>query len=222
MPRSSPRLPWEVIERIIDHSSGRPKTLHNLALTCRQLRPRSRCMAFGLVKLKSNSRVFAFIDFILNNPDLKPHVYTIIVSPASLGPSLLYVLPNLSSIECEGTEPGQRMTGSNRLHLHHSSLAAFRSHGTHVQTLRLQYVSFSSGAFIRVLLALTSLTHLTCMNVEGIMANGNKAHLEGLKRRLSKQMCLKTLTVSVLHLVVGTNISELKCGYFIGRLIPRF
>ena len=89
-----------MIERITDLSAGRSDTLCNLALTCRNLRHPSHFAMFGRVQLKNHDRVFAFIVFLLTNPELQPFVHTITVTPAALGPSLLYILPNLSSIEC--------------------------------------------------------------------------------------------------------------------------
>ncbi|PIL29692.1 hypothetical protein GSI_08130 [Ganoderma sinense ZZ0214-1] len=55
---------------------------------------------FSRVQLESNDHVFAFVAFLQANPELKPLVHTIITTPAAFGPSLLYVLPNLSSVEC--------------------------------------------------------------------------------------------------------------------------
>ncbi|KAM5530355.1 hypothetical protein V8D89_015974 [Ganoderma adspersum] len=55
---------------------------------------------FRRIQLESSEHVFAFVAFLLANPQLKHLVYTIVVTPAAFGPSLLYILPNLSSIEC--------------------------------------------------------------------------------------------------------------------------
>ena len=96
----SPRLPWEVIEWVINLSSHRPNTLCSLALTCRHLRRPSHLAMFGKVQLESSDHVFAFVAFLQANPELQPFVHTIVVTPAAFGPSVLYVLPNLSSIEC--------------------------------------------------------------------------------------------------------------------------
>ncbi|KAM5530353.1 hypothetical protein V8D89_015972, partial [Ganoderma adspersum] len=92
---NSPRLPWEVIERVIDNSVRRPNTLCSISLTCRQLRPRSHLAMFRRIQLESSDHVFAFVAFLLANPQLKPLVCTIIVTPTAFGPSLLSILPNI-------------------------------------------------------------------------------------------------------------------------------
>ena len=96
----SPKLPWKVIEQITDLSAGRSDTLCNLTLMCCNLHHPSHLMMFSQVQLKSHDCVFVFITFLLTNPELQPFVHTITITPATLGPSLLYIFPNLLSIEC--------------------------------------------------------------------------------------------------------------------------
>lgn len=218
----SPRLSWELIEQVIDLSGRRPNTLCSLSLTCRQLRPRSRLVMFSRVQLESSDHVFAFVAFLLANPELRPFVHTVIVTPAAFGPSLLYILPNLGSIECvdelQLEEPEDEEDGDNEstnapylmqgiartpyvhrtsLNIHHTSLACFKRLGAHIRTLRLNSVSFpTSLAFAQVLSAFSRITHLKCKKVQ-IKAAGSEAPLEVIRRRLSKQMQLKSLFVSV-------------------------
>ena len=189
------RLPWEVIEHVIEYSRGRPNTLCSLSLTCRQLLPRSRCAMISCVQLKCSDRVLSFIEYLQANPTLRPFVHTIVVSLASFAPSLLYMLTNLSSIECVPSEisprPGPIIT------LHPISLARFRRLGTRIHTLRLTHVSFSTFlAFTQVLLAFTSIKHLICERVE-ITATDDEPLLNVSGRRLSEQMRLRVLTVSL-------------------------
>ena len=216
----SPRLPWEVIERAIGFSAGRPNTLCSLALTCRQLRPRSHAVMFSRVQLKSGAHVFTFVAFLQANPELKPLVHTLIVTPAAFGPSLLYVLPNISSIECldesqleepEDENEDKKDKVSNILHLlssakvrvhptlvvHHTSLACFRRLGAHIHTLRLNSISFlTSLAFVKMLFAFSSITRLVCESVD-IKTAGHKAPLEVTTRRLYERMELKELVVII-------------------------
>ncbi|PIL28027.1 hypothetical protein GSI_09878 [Ganoderma sinense ZZ0214-1] len=96
----SPRLSWDVLGSVVDHSSGRPNTLCSLALACRHLRRPSHLVMFCRVQLESHDHVFAFLAFFQANPELQLFAHTIIATSAAFGPSPLYVLPNLSSIEC--------------------------------------------------------------------------------------------------------------------------
>ena len=218
----SPRLSWELIEQVIDLSSRRPNTLCSLSLTCRQLRPRSRLVMFSHVQLESSDHVFAFVAFLLANPELRPFVHTVIVTPAAFGPSLLHILPNLASLECvdemqleepedeedednETTNVPYLVQNTGRAHyvhrtslnMHHTSLACFKRLGADIRTLRLNSVSFpTSLVFAQVLSAFSRITHLVCKKVQ-IKAAGSEAPLEVIRRRLSKQMQLKSLFVSV-------------------------
>lgn len=189
----SPRLPWEVLERIISYCGDVLDTLCSLSLTCRQLRPRSQGVIFARVDLtRSKDRgVFPFVAFLEANPDLKPLVLSIVIRPIDFGPSLLYILPNLSAIECLSSGPSE----VSALPLHHTSLACFRRLKTHVQTLHLVNISFpTSLAFTQVLLALGSVTHLVCTDV--VIKTEGKGPLDVAKRRLSKSLRLRSLAVS--------------------------
>ena len=223
----SPRLPWKVIERVTDLSAGRPNTLCSLALTCRNLRHPSHLAMFGRVQLESHDRVFAFIAFLLANPELQPFVHTLTVTPASLGPSLLYILPNLSSIECVDEsqlgEPEDKDAGKedetpnilghmppasthvrSSIVMHRTGLVCFRQLGASIHTLRLCSVLFpTSLAFVQTLSAFTGVTRLICEDVE-IKAAGCEAPLEWATRWLSERMRLKELTVSTVHLSSST------------------
>ena len=95
-----PRLPWEVIERAIDHSRGRSKTLRSVALTCRQLLARTRLVMFVHVRFDNRDHVFAFVEFLQENSHLMLIVHSITVWPSDLAPfPLLHILPNLREIK---------------------------------------------------------------------------------------------------------------------------
>ncbi|KAI1783219.1 hypothetical protein LXA43DRAFT_956510 [Ganoderma leucocontextum] len=171
-----PRLPWEVIERVINHSAGRPKTLQSLALTCRQLRPRSRIVMFARVQFKDRDNVFAFVDFLQDNPHLPmpicahspmPVVRSIIVRPVDFAPfPLLHILPNLSEIEFSPyPQVYSPWTREVFPYLHQSSLTSFHLFGTHIKILHLFDLSFATSlAFVQVLLAFPSITDLVCIS----------------------------------------------------------
>ena len=191
-----PRLPCEVIERIIGHSGDHPKTLCNFSLTCRQLRPRALCLMVSNATLRQGrNRTFAFVDLLEAKPYLKPLVRSIVVDPMEFAPfPLLHVLPNLSEIEFR-----VRLLSPVNVTLHPSGLVCLQRFGTRIRTLHLSGLSFPTYlSFARVLLAFTNLRNLTCTNV-AIESAGNGAPLTVLKRRLSEQMKLKTLTVSESH-----------------------
>ncbi|KAI1785777.1 hypothetical protein LXA43DRAFT_104173, partial [Ganoderma leucocontextum] len=189
----SHQLPWEVIERVIDHSGGHPNTLRSLSLTCSQLRPRSRCLMFSRVDLRSRNAVFEFLDFLQDNPILKSFVRSIVVQPDDLAPfPLLHILSNLSEITFTARHPHAKQAVPA---LHQSSLTCFHRFGTHIQTLCISYLLFPTYLpFARILLAFPNVIHLTCTAVE-IETAGDRAPLEVIRQRLCKQMQLKTLTI---------------------------
>ena len=208
----SPRLPWEVLERIISYCGDVLDTLCSLSLTCRQLRPRSQGVIFARVDLtrSKDRRVFLFVAFLeaSANPNLEPLVLSVAVRPIDFGPSLLYLLPNLSAIECLSSGPSE----ASVLPLHHTSLACFRRLGTHVQTLHLVNISFSTSlAFTQVLLALGSIAHLVCTEV--VIKTEGKGPLDVAKRRLSERLRLRSLAVSISQLV-NANAAQLWIRYW--------
>lgn len=204
----SPRLPWEVIERVIDRSGEDPKSLCNLSLTCHQLHPRSRCLLFTRLDFKSRDSVFAFVDFLQDNPHLKRSVRSIVVRPDDFAPwPLLHILPNLSEVGFTSRECFTARPDAIAAPWHQSSLTCSQRFGTHIQTLHLFCLSFANYLpFARALLAFTSIAHLTCTHVV-IHKAGDPGPLDVITRRLSAQMQLKTLTVSVpSYSIAGTNV----------------
>ncbi|KAI1784306.1 WD40-repeat-containing domain protein [Ganoderma leucocontextum] len=180
--RSREAALYGVVEWDLPHSLG-GKRLH----------PRSRRVMFAEVDLKSRDQVFAFVDFLQANPHRKPQVRSLIVPPTDFGPSLLYLLPYLSEIRCISSEP--QASAQSLLALHHVSLACFGRLGTQIRALHLANVSFAGYmAFARILLALANVTHLVCTDVV-IQTAGNRASQGAIRRRLSKQMQLKTLGI---------------------------
>ena len=215
-----PRLPWEVMERAIEYSRGHLKTLWSLALTCRQLLPRARLVMFSHVRFGTRDHVFAFVDYLHQNPHLKPAVRSITVWPPNLAPiPLLRILPSLREII---------FTSNNRvdldlaLHMHQSTLTCFRLFGTHIRTLSLSHLDFDTDvSFARMLLAFVNTTHLICDGVRIIQTtqrNGGPPNLqETIKRRISQRMQLDTLAVSPFFSLFST-VTSIGSMAVIGRL----
>ena len=195
------RLPWEVIERVVDHSYGRPETLKSFTLTCRQLLPGTRRVIFTHVQFNSRDHVFAFVDFLRENPHLIPVVHSITVWPPDLAPvPLLSILPNLSEIRFTPLRAGCFYVPPE-LGLHQSTLTCFQHFGTSIHTLHLLHVHFKTYMpFARVLSAFVHATHLVCEDVrigETGQNNGEPPSLpETIKRWLTKRIRIRALTVS--------------------------
>ena len=229
-------------------SVGRPNTLSSLALTCRQLRSRSHLVMFRRVQLESSDHVFDFIAFLQANLPLKTLVRIIVVTPAAFNPSLLYILPNLSSIECvdesqleepededEGEEdempnmipdymrPPTSVRVRRSLAVHRMSLACFTRLGVHIQTLHLNSVSFPTTlSLAQMLLAFANITRLVCKKVE-VKTASNGASLEVVAQRLSERMQLKEFVVSIRFINAVVCYLWLTCESLPGprdRLIP--
>ena len=209
MSHISPTLPWEVIERVIGCSIGHPETLLNFSLSCRDLRPRSLCVIVKEVSIRERSRAFDFCDFLQAKPHLKPLVRAIAMDLNDFAPfPLLRILPNLSELtlslprydssrRTEGNRANIDTRSPRRTLLNRSVLTSCRCFGTRIQTLHLSKLSFSTILeFGRIILAFINLANLACEDIT-IDADGNQAHLEVLKRRLSERLRLKALTVSL-------------------------
>lgn len=201
----SPRVPWEIIERIIGHSRHRPDSLRSFSLTCRELHPRSRCLMLATgVKLNSRDHAFALVDFLEDNPNLTPFISSIIVRPTDLPPfPLLRILSNLSEIvfimKSKESAPALMASAivSKPIFLHPSYLAAFQKLGTHIQTLCLIDIVFpTSLAFAQLIVALPTITRLICQHVT-IQKEGTQATLAVTKHHLSKKLRLRSLVVSI-------------------------
>ena len=192
----SPLLPWEVIEKVIDHSRDNPNSLRSFSLTCRELLPRSRClMLAGGVHLKSRDHAFALVDFLQANPHLKSFISSIIVQPADLPPfPLLHILSDLSEITFTARWPNTG-TAVPSGSLHPSTLTCFRRFGSRIQTLCLSHITFSTSlAFVQLLLAFSSITRLVCQHVD-IQTGGNQAPLAVVIQHLSHKLRLQSLVV---------------------------
>ena len=190
----SPALPWEVIERVIDHSADNTEMLRSFALTSRHLQPRSTFLLLGRVtsRLKNRNQLFALCAFLQTKPHL-PCVRSVTIPAHEFSPdSLLRILPNLSNIELTGG-------GGSRLqkHYHVFVLNHCRRLGHHIQTLSLRDLHFCSlSAFSDILLLLPRIESLSCERLR-VDRPGDRVHEEFVIQRLSKRLHLKALTVSI-------------------------
>ncbi|KAM5542495.1 hypothetical protein V8D89_003954 [Ganoderma adspersum] len=198
---TSPALPWEVIERVIDHSAGHTRTLRCLALTCRDLHPRSAIQLFRPVQLRHRDEIFDLCDVLRAKPYLQPCVRSIWMPIDEFSPHpLLRMLPNLSGIELDHAEAPEK-TPSNGLLLHSSVLRCCYQLGQHIQSLSIWYITFRSlSDFSAILLSFPKIQSLSCRNVE-IKSDdrGGRAREESIARlseRLKLKLNLRTLSVS--------------------------
>ena len=95
-------LPWEVIERVIDHAYYDDyELLRSFSLTCRSLRPRALWVMLQCTHLQSVDQSLALCDFFRTKTglQLQGHIQSLIVSPPDFPPfPLLKLLPNLSAL----------------------------------------------------------------------------------------------------------------------------
>ncbi|TBU22973.1 hypothetical protein BD311DRAFT_821311 [Dichomitus squalens] len=201
----SPRLPWEVIERIISSSSEDRETLHSFSLTCKQLRPRSLCLMFANVvfRFEEGADILAFRDFLDVSPPLRPLVRSIGTNHhAHLAFHLLRLLPNLTqmSITGDSVDSSRRLAWS----LSQPVLACYRALGTRIETLHLVRLSFPNlQEFCRMLLAFTSIKTLSCQWLKLHSTSCTSTQRAQIKQSLSQQLHLSMLEVkAVLHFLM--------------------
>ena len=209
---SSPSLPWEVIERVIGHSAaGHPETVRGFSLTCRNLRPRSLCFMVDDADLQTRTQIFDFCDFLRAKPHLKPLVRSITLRLDDFAPSpLLRILPSLRRVVFDS---GTRYTPLPSGAFNRPTLTCCEQFGVHVRTLYLSGFSFPTYLdFARVLLAFRNITHLICVDVI-IEAEGDRAHLGPMKRRLSKRLGVSLKELDVSSSLLSMRLPLLNCGY---------
>ncbi|TBU23007.1 hypothetical protein BD311DRAFT_732137 [Dichomitus squalens] len=192
---ASPRLAWELIERIICHSGDDPDILCSFSLTCSQLRPRSLCLMVADVEIRKREQVAAFRDFLESFPHLCPFVRSVTTDPAVFTPfPLLYILPSLSKF----TWITNQLERHDVLSLPLSVLTCFRRFGTNITALYISDLHFKTlQDFCRVLLAFPRLQELNCKSLSIREPVSNSVSLELIKRRLSQQLNPRTVTMEL-------------------------
>ena len=186
-------LPWEVIERVIDHSADSTKTLYSFALTCRDLRPHSTVLLLRCIKPKTRDQLFTICAMLKTNPHLQPCVRSASIPVHEFSPHpLLRILPNLSEIEFTDIPDKERA-----LAFHPSILKCCRPLGQHIRTLSLRnLLFFSLSGFSDALLLLPRIESLSCERLR-VDRPRDHVHEEFAIQRLSKRLNLKVLTVSI-------------------------
>ena len=205
--KTSPLLPWEVIERVISHSYEpaigtpqryrwpiTPESILNFSLTCRDLRPRSLCFLVANAILYTRDKAFDFCDFLEAKPHLQPFVRSISVDPENFAPIPLlqvHVLPNLSRVEffdLKGRIDSQ-------LSLNPSILTCSRLLSGRIQTLSISMLYFKSSLqCFQLLSAFPKILHLIWIYAL-IKEEDNTSALEVAKQRLSRRLRLRTVSV---------------------------
>ena len=191
MPLMSLLLPWEVIERVIEHAIDDLDVLRSFCLTCRQLRPRSFSLILHrYVFLKGRARVSDFCDFLTENTELRSLIKTLKIRPAEFSPiPLVQMLPHLSTL---------LFTGSTRspVKLHRALLNCYHSFGKRIHTLSLKRLSFQTESdLFRLLLAFPTMTQVTCSEISIKPPTREGSAVNALRVKLSKQLRLETLHV---------------------------
>ena len=176
-------LPWEVIERAVEHLWDHTATLYSVSLTCHQLCIRSTTLLWAHVKIRSRDHGLYLCQFLREAPHIQPLILSIAVPSACLTPSLLNSFDNVSSVtifspvvdissitnvvpqkEYLSSIPGGN--GECTLHLHLSSLTCYQRLATRIHTLHLLDLSFATSmGFARVLLAFCNIKHLMISQV---------------------------------------------------------
>ncbi|TBU22375.1 hypothetical protein BD311DRAFT_152313, partial [Dichomitus squalens] len=154
----SPALPWEVIERAIDHCSGDKAALCALALTCSQLHPRSRFVLFTNVDIETQEQLKRFYDAVHAQPHLRPLVRSLSFLWDEFSPfPLLSILPGLHRVAFDGDTVFR--VDSQLLQPDLQLVSSVRS-----LTIRGVRVH-SESALLRFVSAFPNIENLTCENL---------------------------------------------------------
>ncbi|TBU23015.1 hypothetical protein BD311DRAFT_108130 [Dichomitus squalens] len=189
----SPALPWEVIERAIDHCSGDKATLRAFALTCSQLHTRSLFVLFTDVDIRSEKQLTQFYDAVQAQPRLQLVVRSLSLPWSEDSPlPLLSMLPCLDHVAFNGLSPMLWVDDQ----LPPSTPLCGRQCLPGLRSLAIQGVRFQTRtAFLHFLLAFPNVEHLTC---ERLSLYADTPLGEG---DLSRRLPLRTLNVSVCMII---------------------
>ena len=197
-------LPWEIIERVIEHASDDRNLLRSFSLTCRQLRPRSFTLILAqYVFLETRDRVSNFCDFLLEHPELRPLIHSILISPDDFRPfPLANMLPCLSTLLFISPRHGEPLSFLKKrrptIEIHHSTITCYHLFGKCIHTLSLNHLSFqTSSDLYRLLLAFPMTTQLSCNDIFIKTEEKEAPAMTVLRSRLSNQLQLDTLHVRI-------------------------
>ncbi|TBU36651.1 hypothetical protein BD309DRAFT_877989 [Dichomitus squalens] len=185
-------LPVEVIESVIDCCSDDTDTILALALTCRDLHPRSILVLFTDVRPQSRDRLIDLCDVLKAKPERQPFVQSLSIRWKDFAPyPLLSILPSLRHITFDTFE----LFKERPILCHPSTLLCCRRFGCGIRSLTITYAQFSTcTAFLQFLAAFPSIDHLICERLN-IYQRGEASPL--VQKSLSRQLRLRTLNVSV-------------------------
>ena len=195
-------LPWEVIERIIEHASNDINLLRNFSLTCRQLRPCSSSLILAHhVFLDSRDRVSDLSDFLLQTPELRPLIRSITISPAEFRPfPLVNMLPHLSTLTFVSCKCKNHVGSKVRpeVVLHPNTLTCYHLFGKRIRTLSLEHLSFkTSFDLFRLILAFPETTKLVVYDVVVKFPGNDTLTMKLMKTKLGDRLRLETLNVRI-------------------------
>ena len=196
-------LPWEVLERIIDHAHDDLALLRYFSLTCRQLRPRSLWLLMNHFHFVDRDQTYAFCDFIQAKPKFLPLIQSLFVCPGGFPPyPLLDMLPNLSSLRFiigrfkEYASRDVRPT----VHLHPSTLLSYQISGKAIRTVSLDCLSFQTACDVfRLILAFPNVTKVICHDILVKSHTISAPAMDLVESKLSKQLRLKGLEVRLFY-----------------------
>ncbi|PIL35806.1 hypothetical protein GSI_01466 [Ganoderma sinense ZZ0214-1] len=196
-------LPWEVIERVIEHCYDSHRALYNFSISCRQLRALSLTLLVADVEFKHREQIFSLCDLLRAKPHLQPLVRTMSVYPTDLVPCpLLDMLTNLNEIVFTDRRFGTGSDQSAELHrptvvLNQSTLTCCGRVGTHLQTIQFFRVTFATDLELSRLLS--AFPHVSVLTLEdvAIKTNASAPLVATNRQRLSRRLQLRTLHIDI-------------------------
>ena len=193
----SPALPWEVIERVINHSADSIITLCNFTLTCRELRPRSTMVLLCRIEFKTRNQILSLCAVLQAKPYLQPFLRWVKIPVSEFSPHpLLRVLPNPLEIEFFDNRARNKFHDLPVTLFHPSVIRYCRQFGQDIHTLSFKHLRFPSmSAFSDILLSFPGMKILSCGHLS--MKN-NSVPQESVIQRQSKRLHVRILTVSIL------------------------
>ena len=195
-------LPWEVIERVIEHASDDLELLRNFSLTCRQLHPYSFSLIIAQhIFLCSKERMTCFRNLLLADARFQPLIHSIKISPAHVPPfPLVKMLPHLSTLVLvtRGFIGHEYPRERPAVVLHPLILGWYRSFGTRIHTLSLHCLTFPNlRELFRLLLVFPNIKQVICSDIYIFWHPRHDPKTEVVEAKLSNQLRLETLEVRV-------------------------
>ena len=217
---SPPRIPLELVERVIDSLHYNVPALHQFAIVCRDLLPRSRYHLFYAIRFQPTQEdAYSLCDFLDANPLLHAIIQVVAVHfPDRFRPArpVIEVFParlirRLTHLRHWKLFTGATSSPETPLSFHHTTLTLLRTTNC-IETLELKDLTFTSNTeLVRLLTSIPQLRSLRCSNI-----SVRSHHATKLQRRPSwsvRVLCVSTNSPSVYSLSahVGFNSSQEGC-----------